>query len=278
MILNIDQRQQYLGAAAGCPVVVQKLLHTRCVTTAGRIKAPALSSWALWVEIANLHRCWKSGGTSAPCSTRLWHWMQRPPWIRQLGLPRVPGKAQGLQPARTVEPAGPGPWSASRANIWPKPAPRDRSTTSWRGPVGGSVSSIILLCKYLHFHIIFGLRKIWNYPFNQPGISTWSPVLKTCSMSNPLKAVEKPVPQRISQYMHYHFQRRLFILQMIFAFKDVHVYLEFLRASPLCSWHIWLLIELLYSVPASDTAVFNRCGKSSCHETHSALLSLFCSC
>lgn len=200
MILNIDQRQQYLGAAAGCPVVVQELLRTRCVTTAGRIKAPPLSSCALWVEIANLHRCWKSGGTSAPCSTHLWHWMQRPPWTRQLGLPRAPGKAQGLQPARTVEPAGPGPWRASRATIWPKPAPRDRSTTSWRGPVGGSVSSIILLCKYLHFHIIFGLRKIWNYPFNQPGISTWSPVLKTCSMSNPLKAVEKPVPQRISQY------------------------------------------------------------------------------
>lgn len=194
------------------------------------------------------------------------------------GFPRALGKAQRLQPARAVELAGPGARSASRANIWPKPAHRGRSTTSWRGPVGGSVLFIILLCKYLDFCVIFGVRKTRNCPFNQPGISTWASGLKTCCMSNPLKAVEKPVPQRISHYIHYHFQRRLFNLQMIFVFKDVHVDLVFLGASPLCPWQFWLLIELLYTVPASDTAVFSRCGRSSCDQAHPALVSLFCSC
>lgn len=220
MILNIDQRQQYLCTVARCPAVMEKWMCTQCVTTVGRIKA-LLSSWALWVERANLQHSWKSGGISAPCSILLWHWIQSPPWIRDLGFPRALGKAQRLQPAQTVELAEPGPWNASRASIWPKPAPRDRSTTSWRGPVGGSVLSIILLCKYLHFHMISSVRKIWHCPLNQPGISL---ELKTCCRSYVLKAVEKPIPQRISHYIHYCFQRRLFILQIIFVFKDVDIY------------------------------------------------------
>lgn len=42
-ILNIDQRQQYLCVVVGCPVVVEKLLGARRVSTVGRIKAPLSS-------------------------------------------------------------------------------------------------------------------------------------------------------------------------------------------------------------------------------------------
>lgn len=275
MILNIDQRQQYLCVVVGCPAVVEEL---QCVTAVGNIKA-LLSSWALWVETANLQRCWKSGGASAPCSILLWHWSQSPPWIRDLGFPRALGKAQRLQPARTVEPAGLGPQSASRANIWPKPAPRDRSTTSWRGPVGGSASSIILLCKYLHFHMIFGVRKIWNCPFNQPGISTWALGLKTCLHELSPEGNGKASSSKNQPLYSLSFPEKALYSSNDLCFQGCACLFGISEGKSSMLLAVLLAIELLYTVPASDTAVFSRrCGRSSCDQTHPALVSLFCSC